>query len=67
MAVVVCAECGKAFKGHYNKRGGGVTAWTALSGHIMASSDHIRKKWAKSFLLKANVGTGLWGDRGRLK
>lgn len=68
---VICSECGKSF---YDKEVPDKTVparmkkkrliskWKQLAGHIMRSNDHRDKKWAKEFLLGANVGTGLFGD-----
>jgi hypothetical protein len=68
---VVCDECGKKF---YDKETPDKTAPTRmkkkrlvsrykqLAGHILRSNDHLNKKWAKEFFLKADVGTGPFGD-----
>ena len=59
---VICEECGKKFH-DCRKKGRLISRWKQLAGHIMRSGDHLNKKWAKKYLLDANVGTGLWGDK----
>jgi hypothetical protein len=69
---VVCEICGKYFYDKLvpdktvparMKKKRLISKWKQLAGHIMKSDDHPNKNWAKKFLLDANVGTGLWGDK----
>jgi hypothetical protein len=62
---VECQECSRTFTGRRNAQGEWVSKWKQLAGHIMASPDHINKRWAMKFLLDANVGTGLHADYSR--
>jgi hypothetical protein len=59
---ITCEECGKTFYDR-RKKGRSISRYKQLAGHIMRSEDHPNKKWAKKFLLDANVGSGLWGDK----
>lgn len=64
---IKCRECGKIFHDKLSPdnrmhRRYIITAFKQLAGHIMRSRNHKNKKWAKAFLLGANVGTGLFGD-----
>lgn len=56
--VVICQECGKTCRGHFNQLGNWVSPWKVLAGHIMGRHDHYNKRWAKEFLINANVGFG---------
>lgn len=51
LKTVECRECGKVFKGDYNKQNRWVSPWKMLAGHVLANENHEdSKRWAIQYL-----------------